>query len=356
MRMSAPAALASSSEPSEPGHAHHVAEAGEDHAGLVGERDAVVDPPHRDHAHRAAGPVDELDVGGQQVVEAVLVDRVRVPAAHLHHLVVTAGLDDREDLAGQRPAELGVAELVDEPHAIAVPAWTSTSSPGAGVHQRDLDRAALALGALAQRQAALLVDLDHPHRDGHVATGDAALRGAVGHSISDPLSSSSSCSYSAPIPLSSSSVAWRLLLVHLREREADVDEDPVTGSDPASGVGVQQSDVHVSLDSGDVNLRQPVVRVDHLDDAAWNGQAHRGLPSLGFLTRRNLLLCSERHNHVVRSVSSGPLRRPARRTSRGPPGWPASPRLAAFSGGVAGEDLLDRDLEHLAATACAGPP
>jgi hypothetical protein len=111
-------------------HPHHVAEAGEDHAGLVGERDAVVDAPHRDHAHRAAGPVDELDVGRQQVVEAVLVDRVRVPAAHLHDLVVATRLDDREDLAGQCAAELGVAELVDVLHAIAVPACTSTSSPG----------------------------------------------------------------------------------------------------------------------------------------------------------------------------------------------------------------------------------
>ena len=35
-------------------HAHHVAEAGEDHARLVGDRDAVVDAAHRDHADRAA--------------------------------------------------------------------------------------------------------------------------------------------------------------------------------------------------------------------------------------------------------------------------------------------------------------
>jgi hypothetical protein len=79
-------ALASSSVPSRAGHAQHVAEAGEDHAGLVGERDAVVDAAHRDHAHRAAGPVHELDVGRQEVVDAVLVDRVRVAAADLHDL------------------------------------------------------------------------------------------------------------------------------------------------------------------------------------------------------------------------------------------------------------------------------
>ena len=102
MRTSAPSALASSSVPVEPGHAHHVAEAGEDHARLARDRDAVVDAAHRDHADRAAGPVDELDVLRQQVVDAVLVDRVGVPAADLHQLVVAARLDGGEDLAGER--------------------------------------------------------------------------------------------------------------------------------------------------------------------------------------------------------------------------------------------------------------
>ena len=88
--------------------------------GLVGDRDAVVDAPHRDHAHRAARAVHELDVRRQQVVDAVLVDRVGVPAAHLHDLVVAARLDRGEDLARQRPPELGVAELVDELHAAAL--------------------------------------------------------------------------------------------------------------------------------------------------------------------------------------------------------------------------------------------
>jgi hypothetical protein len=52
---------------------------------------------------------------------------------------MAAGLDGREDLAREGPAELGVAELVDEPpavgsspiRAIAVPACTSRRSPGA---------------------------------------------------------------------------------------------------------------------------------------------------------------------------------------------------------------------------------
>src|SRR5689334_23189275 len=79
----------------------------------------------------------ELHVLGQQVVDPVLVDRVRVAAADLHQLVVAARLDGGEDLAGQRAAERGVAELVDVPHAAAssrtraTPACTSSSSPGA---------------------------------------------------------------------------------------------------------------------------------------------------------------------------------------------------------------------------------
>ena len=33
-----------------------------------------------------------------------------VTAAHLHHLVMAPGRDEREDLGGDHPAELGVAE------------------------------------------------------------------------------------------------------------------------------------------------------------------------------------------------------------------------------------------------------
>ena len=68
------------------GHAHHVAERREDHPGVLGDGDGVVDPAHRDHAHRAARAVHQLDAVGQHVLDAVAVDRVGVPAAHLHEL------------------------------------------------------------------------------------------------------------------------------------------------------------------------------------------------------------------------------------------------------------------------------
>ncbi len=110
------------------GDAHHVPEAREDHVLLMGQRDAVVDPAHRDHAHGAARAVHQLHVLGQQVVDPELVDRVGVPPAHLHQLVVATRLDQRQDLPRQRAAQLGVPELVDVPHAGATcpgSAWRS---------------------------------------------------------------------------------------------------------------------------------------------------------------------------------------------------------------------------------------
>ena len=123
--MSAPSAFASSSVPEPPGTRIMSPKQVKITPWHVGDRDPVVDAPHRDHADRAAGAVHELDVRRQQVVDAVLVDRVRVAAADLHDLVVAARLDGRDDLARKHPAELGVPVLVDVLHpslASATPA------------------------------------------------------------------------------------------------------------------------------------------------------------------------------------------------------------------------------------------
>ena len=97
---------------------HHVAERGHDHVRLRGQVDRVVHPPHRDHADRAAGAVHQGDRLGQVVLEAVLVDRVGVPAAHLHQLVLAARLAQRRDLRGQRVGLVGITEFVDEFHSV----------------------------------------------------------------------------------------------------------------------------------------------------------------------------------------------------------------------------------------------
>src|SRR5215208_1782272 len=82
-----------------------------------------------DHAHRAAGPVHQGDALGQVVLEAVLVDGVGVASAHLHELVLAAGLAQGGDLGGQGLGLLGVAELVDEAHRCGL---LSLFDPGVG--------------------------------------------------------------------------------------------------------------------------------------------------------------------------------------------------------------------------------
>ena len=63
------------------------------------------------------GPVDQLDLVGQQVLDAVLVDGVGVAAAHLHELVVAIGLHQAGDLLGEALRQVARAVLVDEAHA-----------------------------------------------------------------------------------------------------------------------------------------------------------------------------------------------------------------------------------------------
>ena len=115
------------------GHAHHVAEGGEDHARVLGHGDGVVDAAHRDHADRAAGAVHQLDALGQHVLDAVAVDGVGVAAAHLHELERVAG-GQLGDVAHDGAGGDRVAVLVDEAHV---------SRPGPGRRPRvDASRAA----------------------------------------------------------------------------------------------------------------------------------------------------------------------------------------------------------------------
>ena len=65
------------------------------------------------------GAVHERDRLGQVVLEPVLVDGVRVAAAHLHELVLAARLAQLGDPGGQGVRLVGVAELIDEPHGVS---------------------------------------------------------------------------------------------------------------------------------------------------------------------------------------------------------------------------------------------
>ena len=198
MRMSAPCAFASSSVPDPPGTRIMSPKQVKITLGL--HRATAIASSTRPMGITQTGqpgPVYELDVRGQQVVDAVLVDRVRVPAAHLHDLVVAAGLDRRHDLARERTPELGVAVLVDELHVSLARRdarmYEHRVAHSDGTDEIEHDLALRPVTGRAQRDA-VLRGLDDPHRDTLVRAGDAVVVGATAHSITLALSSSSSAS------------------------------------------------------------------------------------------------------------------------------------------------------------------
>ncbi len=102
------------------GDAQHVAERAEDHAGAGGDRQGLVDHLERGDAHRAAGAMDQLDLGRQQLVDPVADDRVRLPTADLHDRPGPRG--DPADLVEQARGQIRVAVLVQVLHATP-PRW-----------------------------------------------------------------------------------------------------------------------------------------------------------------------------------------------------------------------------------------
>ena len=89
-RTSAPRALASMRLPFDPGTRIMSPNVVKMTSGLLGQPHRIVDAAHRDHAHRAPGPVHQLDGLGQQMLDPVAVDGVRVTAAHLHEFEMVA--------------------------------------------------------------------------------------------------------------------------------------------------------------------------------------------------------------------------------------------------------------------------
>ncbi len=242
--------------------AQHVAETGEDHVRRVCDRDAVVDAAHRQHAHRTAGSMHELDRVGEQAVDPVAVDRMGVPSADLHQLVRASGLDQRADLAGEGATELCVAELLDEPHAgsrmMAVPACTSSVSPGTTAPTIPVSTVRSALPFVqAERQALGLFHDQHAHPRGHVPAGqafDLALAGggidgrARLHDCGRRIRTATHCAQNGhgsldralfelaqlPVVLGAHLLEQLqrrkcLALVDLRERKAHVDQHPLAG-------------------------------------------------------------------------------------------------------------------------------
>ncbi len=101
------------------GDAQHVAERTEDHVGPGGQRNRAIDLLERRDTHRAAGAVQQRDVGWQQFVDTVFENGVRLPAADLHDRPGPG--DQPADGAEQLPGRGGIPVLVDEPHAAGSP-------------------------------------------------------------------------------------------------------------------------------------------------------------------------------------------------------------------------------------------
>ena len=96
-------------------YAQRVPEGRKDDVPLLCEKSGVVDAAHRDYTHGASGSVDERQALGQVVLDAVLVDRMRVASADLHHLV-GARPQERGDLLREALRRIARTVLVYKAH------------------------------------------------------------------------------------------------------------------------------------------------------------------------------------------------------------------------------------------------
>ena len=108
-------------------HPEHVAERAEDDVVPGGDLKGPVDHLQWRDAHGTAGAVDQFDLVGQKLVDAVPDDGVGLPTADLHDRPRSGdhGRDVGEQLLGQG----GVVELVEVLHAIIPETSAGASSP-----------------------------------------------------------------------------------------------------------------------------------------------------------------------------------------------------------------------------------
>ena len=108
------------------------------------QRDGLVDAADGQHADRAAGAVDQLDLWRQQPAHAMPGDGVGVAAAELHQVVAAPGLDRLGDGARQAARQLGVAKFIDVLHG---------NTPSRGPDGAVLAASVRAIAAMAFRVA-----------------------------------------------------------------------------------------------------------------------------------------------------------------------------------------------------------
>ena len=255
MRTSAPRAFASSSEPRPPGTRSMSPKVASVTSGVLGERDRVVDAAHRDHADRAARPVHELDLGREQVLEPVAVDRVRVPAADLHDPHRSPG--STSDAISAASPRASSAERYSSTYFTLHPLEREARMAEQHVARRRL-------GDEVDRDALLLVSREHDRlgavdRDDEASTASSEQvmqRSGVSHRSLPQLVE---LALQLGAALEQLERLARLVLVDPGEREADVDQHPV--ADSTARRLVDERDADLAADARDVDLaRGPASR------------------------------------------------------------------------------------------------
>ena len=124
MRTSAPSALACIRLFLEPGTRIASPKVVKITCGLLGDGDAIVDPPHRQDADRAPRPVHQLDLFGQHTLDPIAKDRMGVAAADFHDVerLLVRDIhrsDQRLDFPHENASLGAVAKFVEIFHAAA---------------------------------------------------------------------------------------------------------------------------------------------------------------------------------------------------------------------------------------------
>ena len=118
MRTSMPRALCSSGLPCVPGTRIMSPKAAKMTLGSCAMDKAVVDAAHGQHAHRAAGAVDQLDILRENIFQAEAIDGMGVAAADFHDAVMTIGIGQTPDFFRSLGDDFGFAKFIDKFHVI----------------------------------------------------------------------------------------------------------------------------------------------------------------------------------------------------------------------------------------------
>ena len=99
------------------GDPHHVAESGEDNIRLLRDGKTIVDSSHGKHTNWAAGPVNQLEFFGENILQTEAINGMRVAAANFHYPVVALGSGQPPNFIRGAGNQFGLSELINISHA-----------------------------------------------------------------------------------------------------------------------------------------------------------------------------------------------------------------------------------------------